>query len=426
MLGKMIRSAVLFLAMIVILLPLLVACGGDDGSPQPPPTSGDGQTPTPGPEPVVINIGNLTDKTGASSNAMSIIDMALKDAVKYYNDQGLIPGVKLNVIEYDGAYDPSNDIPGYEWLKERGADLIFTGVPATPTTLKARVNRDQIVMFTPAASKDALVPPGYIFNLSTLPEDNAYTMLAWISEHDPDFPTDRPARIGGAGWATPYNLSLHDAMKRFAEEHPDLFEWEGSYTTDMSFTWQTEAEALKDCDYVMLPIIMTNFIKTYRDAGSEGKFLGTGAQLAFLGMIDDARLWEEFEGSLFILPSGWWTDDNEMIRLTRELLYLNHPDNADDIISEGASYISIDSIYQMLDIIKAAVEKAGADNFDSQALYEAAQSFSQTLDGITRVSFSETKRASTDYLAIYEADAAEKDLFRVEDEWYPVVRFPLE
>jgi len=48
--------------------------------------------------------------------------MALEDLVAYYNDSDLIPGVRLEVVVYDGQWDPARDIPGYEWLRGRGAD----------------------------------------------------------------------------------------------------------------------------------------------------------------------------------------------------------------------------------------------------------------------------------------------------------------
>ena len=68
---------------------------------------------------VVITIGNLTDVTGPASNALTVITMSLEDTAEYYNKQYLIPGVTFEVITYDGQYDPSRDIPGYEWLMER-------------------------------------------------------------------------------------------------------------------------------------------------------------------------------------------------------------------------------------------------------------------------------------------------------------------
>lgn len=410
------KTGFLVLSGLLLILFLLAGCGGGENGEENGEENGT-------PEITTITIGYITDQTGASATAMEFIDMALADAVKYYNENGLVPdGARLEVSTCDCAYEPSKEIPCYLQVKRDGADLIFSNVPTTPITLKPRVTQDKMVLFTTAADQNLLYPPGYIFVPSTLPDENAYTLLKWIAENDPDFPADRRAKIGAAGWNTPYNIALQGAMEKYAEAHPDKFEWVEGYTIEISFDWLTEVEGLKDCDYVMLPITMVNFVKQYREAGYDGKFLGTGAQSAFLGLISDAHLWDKFDGTLFILPSGWWTDDNEVIDLTKDLLFTEHPDSAEETMYEGGSYLSIDSIYQMLDIIVAAIEKAGPEGFDSEALYEAAEAYSQTVGGVVRASFSETKRSSIDQLSIYEARAGEEDLFRVDNEWHPVVR----
>ncbi|MFO8101232.1 MAG: ABC transporter substrate-binding protein [Dehalococcoidia bacterium] len=414
------KACLPILAGLLLILPLLAGCGGED-------STGESNGEKEPPEITTITIGYITDQTGASATAMEPIDMALDDAVEYYTENGLIPeGARLEVATCDCAYEPSKEIPCYEKVKRDGADLIFSNVPTTPLTLKPRVTQDEMVLFTTAADDDLVYPPGYIFVPSTLPSENAYTLLKWVAENDSDFPADRRAKIGAAGWKTPYNIALQDAMKEYAEAHPDKFEWVGGYTIEIGFNWKTEVEALKECDYIMLPISLVSFVKEYRGAGYDGKFMGTGAQSAFLGTISDAHLWDKFDGSLFILPSGWWTDDTEIINMTKQLLFAKHPDSAEEIMGEGASYISIDAIYQILDIIVDAIEEAGPGGFDSEALYQAAEAYSQTVDGIERASFGKNKRSSIDHLAIYEVNGEEKDLFRVHDEWYPVVRSPAE
>ncbi len=80
----------------------------------------------------------------------------------------------------------------------------------------------------------------------------------------------------------------------------------------------------------------------------------------------------------------------------------------------------------MLELIADAVEIAGPENFNSQAIYKAAEDFSLTIDGIERETFSETRRLSINYLVMYELRASEKGEFRVGSEWYPLARVPEE
>ena len=410
------KLCIVMLAVLLLVLPLLISCGSDEETP--------GATVTViSPKPVEIIIGNLTDKTGASSNAMGIIDNALEDAVEYFNRENLIPGVDLKVITYDGEYNPSRDISGYEWLKEKGADLIWTPVPATPVTLKSRADSDKMVIFTAPASRDALQPSGYVFSVGSYPQHEAYTLLQWIADNDPDFPTDRPAKIGGTGWPTPYIQSLIEGAEEYAKAHSDKYEWAGGYaTTGITWNWGYEAEKLKDCDYVIPPTILNAFVKDYRKAGYEGKIIGMDAHLAFYSMIDDAHLWDELDGSLFLRASRWWNEEGEIINLTKQLLAENYPNSEEEVMDRGCGYLAIGNAYQVLDIIRNAVAAVEPENFDSQALYEAAESYSLIIDGIERYSFGEDKRTAVDYVGVYRLSGAEKEMIRVDAEWYPIIR----
>ena len=427
---------------IYVILSILVACGNDDGDKHPEtvnPLPGDpmgestketvitkGSTSDQsGPaDDVVITIGNFTDVTGVSANAMAVMDMALEDLVRYFNEENLIPGVELEVIMYDEQSDPSRDIPGYEWLKEKGVDLFFTGLGSVAQSLASRLEEDKMVLFTVDANEEELSPPGYIFCLSNLPEETGYTVLNWIAENDWDYQVKGPAKVGGAGWFFPYVESLLGGMEEYCDVHSDQFEWMGEYLNPVgTFTWGPEAEALRNCDYVVPPIAMTNFVKEYRDAGYAAKLIGTDAQAAFLGIIGDARLWDEIDGMLFLRTPRWWNEEGTMIDLTKKLLYDNNPDSSEMIIRSGNSYLVVNQLYPMLQIIANAIEAVGPQGYSSQALYDAAESFTLTIDDIT-FSFNDTKRTAVDYLAMYKAVGAEKDLFRVEPEWYPIVRQP--
>jgi len=419
------RIGMIGMAVMLLLLSLSIGCTSGEPSPSPlvRPTATPEMPETP-PD-VVITIGNLSDLTGVSSNAMVYINMALDDLIKYYNENNLIPGVRLNVITYDGQMNPAMDIPGYEWLREKGADLIFTPIPATPTTLKPRVDKDEVVLFGMAASKDGFLPPGYVFNVGVASQNEAYTILSWIAENDWDYETKGPAKVGGAAWSESYSDELHAAMEEYCSAHPDRFEWEGGYLTHYSMNWQAEVEALKDCDYVYPGIVMKSFVEQYREAGhTEAKFIGSDTSAAFFDMIDAAELWDEIDGMLLLRASRWWNEEGEIANLAKKLLHENHPAKAEQIISSGVGYLATNQFYAIFNIIADAAKTVGPENFNSKALYDAAESFSMTIEGIPRSSFGEDKRWMTDMYGIYEARDAEKDIFRLHDEWYPTVRNP--
>jgi len=67
---------------------------------------------------VTITLGELTDFTGPASVSTLYLHYALQDTIRYYNEEGLIPGVKLKLVSYDTQYSPARTLPGYDWLKE--------------------------------------------------------------------------------------------------------------------------------------------------------------------------------------------------------------------------------------------------------------------------------------------------------------------
>jgi len=404
------------MVILVVVLCVVVSIGG----------CGEGATPaTTEVEEVVLTVGNLSDLTGVSANAMRYINTALDDLVEHYNENNLIPGVRLKVVTYDGQMDPAKDIPGLEWLVRKGADFLITPIPAVSVTLKPRVDKEKIVLFAMASQKEGFLPPGYVFNLGIDPQYDGYTMMKWISENDWDWETDGPAKVGGAAWTESYSDKFMDGMKEYCMAHPEQFEWEGGYLTDFGFSWESEIEALKDCNYIYPGIVFISFVKQYRDAGyTEAKFIGTETQAAFFDVVDDAELWDEIDGMLFLKFSRWWNEEGEVVNLIKQILYENHSSEADEIISAGVGYLMMAQMIPMLDIIADAAEAVGPQNLDSQAIYDAAKSFVFMSDGIQRLSFGEEKRDAVDAYAVYEARSTEKDIIRLHDEWYPTVRNP--
>ena len=416
---------IIAIVILLLLLPWLTACSSEE-TPEPNPSlmTIPEEEIAVSTEKVTITIGNHTDLTGVAANAMSVITMAVKDTVDYYNEQNLIPGVKVKVIDYDTQYDPSRDIPGYKLLKEKGADVLFGTVASAGLTLKPFLEEDKIVMIMMSPNTEAFVPPGWVFALgNALFDEQLYTLLNWIAENDPDFPQDRPAKIGGAMFGESAGTAIIEAAEKYAKANPEQYEWVEGFLTGFQFVWTTEANALKDCDYVIPATPPTAFVEAYRQAGGKGKFIGVDPHVAFMGMVDKADLWDEMDGGYFIRSFRWWTDDTEYMRFTRQLLSENHPSEEDEIIGNGVGYITVQPIVMLLEAIKETVEEIGARNFTSEALYNHLLSFSMEFDGCQH-SFSETKRTSNDYLNIHRLDAPKKDLFLAHEGWLPIVAEP--
>ncbi len=425
------RTIIIALAVSLLILPLLVACSsGDDEEPSPLVKPADQPTATSEPtellpDEVTITIGVISDLTGPSAETHRLINMAMKDLAEYFNQEKLDPGVKFEMIFYDGANDPSNDIPGYQWLREKKSDVIFSAQPVTAATLKPKVDEDQMVMFVASGDADIILPPGYVFAVATLPQYEAYSLLKWVAENDWDYEANGPAKVGGATWSDAYGNAFLAAMEEYCDAHPDQFEWIGGYLTPLgNFIWGPEVDALKDADYVFPCVLLTNFVREYRAAGYSAKIIGAGIHTAFFGLVHDARLWDEIDGAIFLMGSPWWTDEGELMDLTKKLLNENHANDAEAIMRKGVGYSVITSLYPMFDIITQAYQASGPETFGSQAIYDAAQQYSLELNGITRYTFSETKRDLFDAYKVYIADETQEDMFPADGQWIPVTREP--
>jgi len=376
---------------------------------------------------VTITIGHISDMTGPASTALVPINHAMDDIARYYNEEELIPGVELRVVHYDARYDPSRDIPGWDWVKGKGAKVAVTALPTTAQTLARLTSTEKMPLWAFTPSDPLLASPEWVF-LANLPTSALVkTLLEWISENDPDYPTDRPAKIGSAGWEEPYALDCRNAVRDYAQDHPDKFEWVGGYIAPMGvMTWSGEVAALKDCDYLWPPTTgtgITTFMQEFRNRGYTAKFIGTDSNAAYRGLIVDSVGYEAVDGMLLSLPTRWWNETGEVINLAKQLLNRYHSAEAADIIYAGIGYCGgFHQGYAFYQILEEAINQVGAENFDGQAFYDTAIDFTMTTwEGYETWGFSQTKRYTWDYVGIYEYSAAEEDIVRKVTEWLPAV-----
>ncbi len=432
--GKM--WLVVVIAIVLISLPLIPACSDDDGTEAPkattestsekPTTENETTQPTEEPpDDVVITIGNMTDMTGHAAGVFELINTGLTDLVQYFNDENIIPGVKLEILTYDTGYDPAKDKPGYEWLKERGADLIFTQAPHTPITLKPRADKDQMVIFCTTTSPELLEPPGYVFTLNTEMDNYSATLLKWIAENEWDYQSKGPAEVAAVSYVGPAYENLHAGAEAYCKEHPEQFTWKGSYMQEFgSFDWSNQIDQVKEVDYLLGGTIgVINYAPQLRNQQIDARLLLGNWTTASLGIIVDSAGADYMDGQLFIYPNRWWNEDYQIPNLARELVKRYHGENElEGIMRRGNSYLgAIEQGYGMLSVIKKAVEDYGAENFSSQTLYDAATSFSIAYGGCEEWHYTDTKRTAWEALGIYEFSGEEETLVRKDPEWQPVL-----
>jgi len=394
---------------LLLLTTLGLGCGGGNG---------DGGK-------VVIVVGDITDMTGVAATALVPMLWGIEDTADYINQHDPIPGVTLKVVHYDARYDPSRDIPGLEWCISKGARVISTPLPSTADTLKAQAERSKVPVFTWASSDAMVTPPGWVFCNNPQSGRMIKAHLEWISENDPKFlALGRPARIGAAGWQEPYQIDVTKGLEEYCAANSDKFDFVAGFLTPQgTVSWSGEVATLVDCDYVLLPGTgngITTFAKQFRQKGGTATFIDLDAVPAYKGLLLDAVGWDWMDGTLTSTVAGWWTDGLSLTDLALEIVYQYRPDEAQEMIDAGIGYMGgITGNVPFFDIIRKAVEQVGAENFDGQAFYDAAITFSKTYEGYREWSFTSTKRNLASHVICYEWSKDAGDLVRV-GEWQAV------
>ncbi len=400
------KVAVSALMVLALIATLCVGCAGEE----------EGQ----------IIIGHISDMTGPASTALVPINYAIEDLAKYYNENDIIPGAKIKVVTYDARYNPKYDIPGWNWVRDRGAKVAVTALPTTAETLDTRAETDKMPLWALITTPPLIDPPGWVFCANSPTYGLIDTLLQWISEEDWDWETNGPAKIGSAGWQEPYAIACRDAIRDYAQAHPQQFEWVGGFLAPMGVNmWSGEVEALKNCDYLFPPSTGTGtstFIKQYRDKGYDAPFIGTDAHAAYRDLIIDLAGWDAVDGMLASQPTRWWGETGPVVELAEELLSNYHPDQYDALVHAGIGYIGgFHQCYAFFQVLEETVKEVGLENYDSQAFYDTAIGFETTWDGYETWGFSDTKRYTWNYTGIYEWSAADEDIVRKVTDWLPIV-----
>jgi len=399
------KRVVASLLALALIATLCVSCGG------------------PSDEGVTVIIGQVTDVTGPGAPALIPISYVIDDLVRYSNEEGLLSGAKAKVVTYSTGFDPARDVPGYEWARQRGAEVVIAALPQTGEILKSFAGRDKVPLVTLSTTRNIVEPPEWAFAFNCLTSDEVRTLIDWISEEQWDYGQGKP-KLGLVGWTDPLHLELEQVMGKYCQDNPGKFEWVGASLAPVgTMTWSGEIESLKGCDYIATGLGFNTFFKEFDAKGYTTTFIGPSVLPAYVGFYVDMFGWEPpLDGWLTTGVCTWWNEPGPLVDLAKELLNRYRSGQAEEIIYAGSGYLGVlHNMYAFLQILKKAIEDVGAENFDGQAFYNAAVQFRTAWEGYPEWSFTETKRYLIDDVQIFEWKASDRDLVRV-SEWLPLVK----
>ena len=400
------RGMVCFLSLVLVAV-LVAGCGGKQ----------DGK--------VTITIGEITDLSGVSAPNVAPLHYAVLDAARYYNEQGIIPGVNINVVSYDMKTDFARSLPGYDWVTGKGAKVIISVLGETTETAKPFAQKDKVALLGLATSTSLVEPPGWVFCLNSPSDYEIKTLLKWISEKHWDYTKGTIPKIGMAAWEASIQVAVKKGAGEYCQAHTDKFQWVGGYLTPLgTMNWGGEVDRLKDCDYIIggnLGPENSTFMKEFQAKGYSTTFIGVSSLSSCSGFLMDSLGWQALDGTLSLGACPWWGEQSSVVDLAEELLHRYHPAQAEEIIHAGSGYEGgFHNALEVMEILQKAIEEVGAENFDGQAFYNAAVKYKVSWEGYAGWSFSETKRYLVDQTLVFEWSAGAKDLVRVGG-WLPVV-----
>lgn len=266
---------------LVLCLGCLAACGGNGGeTPDKPDAAGDNYAAN-NTEYVIGATGPLTGD--AASYGISVQNGA-QIAIEEINAAGGLNGVKFKFDMKDDKAGVADAQTGYDALYEAGMQASIGSV--TSGSAKAfgdKAAEDNVFFMTPSASAANVIECG----------DNCFR----VCFGDPDQGTIAAEELAknydkiGCIYDTSeaYSAGVYDAFKAKMAELEKEFDTQ-SFDAENKKDFSTQAEALKDCDVVYLPIYYTEaglIAKALAAKGSKAEIFGSDGLDGVADQIDD-------------------------------------------------------------------------------------------------------------------------------------------
>jgi len=380
---RLIKVVSLLLMVSLLAISSLVACSEEE-------EEGDKTT---------IDLAMLIPLSGPAASAYQPMIACWEAFCDYINTEDPIPGIELDVIEYDTQYSPAEAIPGYQWLQDQGAKFITWTDTQAAETLKDRADEDHYIIFAGGCTDVITANPGYIFAFQPAYSQQTETFMKWLEDSWPDYPT-KP-KVGCFGWNITYGIDHNKGAKEYAEANPDKFEWVGTYLAPYgTSTWSSEVESLKDCDYVICGAFAggaAGFINEFRAKGYTGRTVHTDSNMGFWDVYLAACGEEYLNGAIWLNNTGYpKTDTYPTIELLNDIV-----DSAGTAVQDAidtlpqvvtACFLQFNYLVEML---REAVDQVeNPDDIDGDLLYDIITTMDFELTGYPSLGYTSTLRVS--------------------------------
>lgn len=344
-------SGIICLALIVMLLPLMSACG-----------------------PAVektLRIGMSTPSSGKAAEKGAPMGHANLDCIKYVNEElGGVKGYPVEVLWLDNAYDASKSATIIKRFIDEECLFFTTASSAQMSAMMETANRASVAGFACFSSPVLTHPPKHIYGQTPDYGDDWAAFAKYYVENIWEG-TGKP-KMALHLLNNPTGYGARDAARALADELgieiPDGWIMEHSTTTTSEIESLTKFKTEKpDILYISsTPAPTAIIIKNAVELGLYPGITIACGHASFTKALVDLGGADNVEGVYGVYPTVNWGDDVPAMAKMTEYCQKYHPDdygNMDYIISWAQSLIAVE-------ILRVAVENAGIDKLTPQVVEE--------------------------------------------------------
>jgi len=347
-----------------------------------------------------VELGAIWGMTGPAAVSLQIQTMAIQDYFRYFNEQGVIPGVSIVLSWADDMLQTPLLYSHYEKFVERGVPLIFMEEVTGLVGLKDRFEKDKVVIFMPGSGyQEANYPPGWRYATSPTIAEQAASVFRYFKEN---WQSQEAPRLAIIGIESPWGYEPRYAMEYARSLGFEVLPPESVPFVTLDATGQLLRlkESGADLVYIQgLPMASGPVLRDAERLGLMGQIQFAGHQSS-MGERVIQMTGVASEGYLIPRPFPWF-DETEIpgIKLMLETQMKYHG----KLTREGECFFGWVSASVVCEAIKRAIEKVGYDNLDGPAIKEALDSI-KSFDayGLATVSYHADDHRGVTQVAIYQ------------------------
>jgi branched-chain amino acid transport system substrate-binding protein len=352
--GERLKVAMLALGLIAVLL--FTGC-----APGPPVEKED-----------VVRIGMIAALTGAPSAASQYGYRNAVDYLRYFEEIGipgltLPPGVTIELLWADDAFELPRAISAYQRMVERGVVFLYIYNPAMAEALKPRCEKDEVPAIIMAVTEASMYPPGWLYAFYPTESERFAVLADWIMEN---WQEERPPRVAFMGTDTAYGRATEVLGTNYAQSIGiEMAPMELAPYMPLDTSPQLLRLHEEGVDFVYVTSLSATALPIMRDAerlGLIGKIRFGGYENSQSIPLIEA-LGPTAEGYVAPRAAPWYKEVPFLIDM-----FDRYEGGKIDTVGDGASTLLYASV--MIEAIRRAIEEAGYENLDGRAVKEALDS----------------------------------------------------